>query len=149
MDESQSNLDEQQDPRSQPHDEVAAGGRLLLGWILIVAAVVLLIAGWVGVSANPTVAAQLAYFVSGGLGGLLAGIIGVGLLVSDDVRRDRIRLGRLEAAVLETRELLAAQAETLQKVAARLDPDAEDASKGPGNGDGGAKSRAKSLRRRG
>jgi hypothetical protein len=71
-------------------------------------------AGWLGVSANPSVARQMAYLASGGLGGLLAGIIGVGLLVSDDIRRDRARLGRLESAVLEMRDLLEAQAEALE-----------------------------------
>ncbi|HEX9713917.1 MAG TPA: hypothetical protein VGB52_15350 [Actinomycetota bacterium] len=95
-------------------DEPSAGGRLLLGWILIGVAVVMLIAGWIGVSANPAVAVQLSYFFSGGMGGLLAGIIGIGLLVSDDIRRDRARIGKLEATVLEMRELLLAQAELLQ-----------------------------------
>lgn len=95
-----------------------AGGRLLLGWLLILIAVVLLIAGWAGVSASPEVAVQLAYLASGGLGGLLAGIIGVGLLVSDDVRKDRDRLGRLEASVLEMRDLLSAQTETIERLTA-------------------------------
>lgn len=92
----------------EPRDvQAVAGGRLLIGWILIVVAAVMLFVGWLGVSANAQVAVQLTYFVSGGLGGLLAGIVGVGLLVSDDIRRDRARLGRLEAAVLELRDMLA------------------------------------------
>lgn len=96
-------------------DEDVAGGRLLLGWLLVVIGVVLLVVGWVGVSGHPQVAVQLPYFISGGIGGLFAGIVGVGLLVSDDVRRDRARIGRLEAAVLEIRELVAAQSSLLQE----------------------------------
>ena len=93
--------------------EPEAGGRLLLGWILIVIGAVMVFGGWIGVSANPQVAVQLSYLVSGGVGGLFAGIVGVGLLVSDDIRKDRARLGRMEAAVLDMREFAAAQAEVL------------------------------------
>jgi len=93
--------------------EPEAGGRLLLGWILIVAGAVMVFAGWLGVSANPQVAVQLPYLISGGIGGLLAAIVGIGLLVSDDIRKDRARIGRLEAAVLEMREFAAAQAEAM------------------------------------
>lgn len=89
--------------------ESAAGGRLLLGYAFVIAGAVMLGVGWYGVSGQPVVAAQLAYLISGGLGGLLAGVIGVGLLVSYDVRRDRERLGRVEAAMLEIRELLVTQ----------------------------------------
>ena len=87
------------------------GSRVLLGWGLIIASIVLLAVGWYGVSGTPKVERQLSYLVSGGLGGLLAGIVGIGLLVSNDVRRDRERIGRLEAAVLELRALIVAQAE--------------------------------------
>ncbi|GAC1414335.1 MAG: hypothetical protein NVSMB57_09930 [Actinomycetota bacterium] len=108
------------EPREDPiaprvRNEDVAGGRLLLGWLFIVIGVVLLTVGWFGVSASPVVAVQLPYFISGGIGGLFAGIVGVGLLVSDDVRRDRARIGRLEAAVLEMRELVAAQSSLLQQ----------------------------------
>jgi hypothetical protein len=99
-------------------EKLSTGGRVLLGWGLLVASVVLLAVGWYGVSGTPRVARQLSYLVSGGLGGLLAGIVGIGLLVSNDVRRDRERLGRLEAAVVELRELIVAQAEAAsEKVA--------------------------------
>lgn len=97
-----------------PRYDLPSGGRLLIGWSLILVGAVMLAVGWWGVSGNPLVAAQLAYLASGGLGGLLAGIIGVGLLISNDVRKDRERLGRLEAAVLELRDLLVAQAGELQ-----------------------------------
>lgn len=93
--------------------EPEAGGRLLLGWILIVVGAVMVFAGWLGVSGNPQVAVQLPYLISGGIGGLFAAIVGIGLLVSDDIRKDRARIGRLEAAVLEMREFAAAQAEAM------------------------------------
>lgn len=117
-------------------DEPSAGGRLLLGWILIGVAVVMLIVGWIGVSANPAVAVQLSYFFSGGLGGLLAGIVGIGLLVSDDIRRDRARMGKLEATILEMREVMLAQAEVLRRLehAAR---EPEDPGAGPRRARGG------------
>jgi hypothetical protein len=96
-------------------DRLSNTGRFLLGWGLIVAGVVLLAVGWYGVSGTPKVERQLSYLVSGGLGGLLAGIVGIGLLVANDVRRDRERLGRVEAAVLELRELVVAQSESLKQ----------------------------------
>lgn len=111
-------IDEQRPtPQGAPDpNEPPAGGRLLLGWICVGLGAVLMIGGWFGVSGEPDVARQLSYLVSGGLGGMLAGIIGVGLLVSADVRRDRERLGRVEAAMLELRDLVAAQAEVSRAV---------------------------------
>jgi hypothetical protein len=83
--------------------------RIVAGWGLVLVGLGVLGAGWYGVSGNPDVARQLSYIVSGGIGGLLAGIVGVGLLVSNDIREDRERLGRLESSVLELRDLLLAQ----------------------------------------
>lgn len=80
--------------------------RIIAGWALIAAGVVLLALGWFGVSGDPDVAKQLSYLVSGGIGGLLTAIIGVGLLVSNDLRADRERLGRVEAAMLEVRDVI-------------------------------------------
>jgi hypothetical protein len=88
---------------------------------------VLLALGWYGVSGNPQVAVQLAYLASGGLGGVLAGIVGSALLLSNDIRRDRERLGRVEGAVLELREMLVAQADVLRDLQVR-----SNGSSGPG-----------------
>jgi len=115
---------------------LASRGRALLGWGAIVASIVLLAVGWYGVSGTPLVARQLAYLVSGGIGGLLAGIVGVGLLLSGDVRRDRERLGRIEADLLELRELLLAQSQTLNAPTAGSPDTAE-----PGSARAGARSR--------
>ena len=92
-------------------NRLAKSSRVLLGWGLLIASAVLLAVGWYGVSGTPKVERQLSYLVSGGLGGLLAGVVGIGLLISNDVRRDRERLGRLEAAVLELRALIVAHGE--------------------------------------
>jgi hypothetical protein len=108
-------------------DEIPTGGRLLLGWSLVLASIVLLALGWYGVSGDPHVAVQLAYLASGGLGGLLAGIIGSALLLSNDLRRDRERLGRVEGAVLELREMLVAQADVLRKLSAHPNGSSSDA----------------------
>ncbi|MEX2556992.1 MAG: hypothetical protein WEB06_15375 [Actinomycetota bacterium] len=105
-------------------DDIPTGGRLLLGWVLVLASVILLALGWFGVSGNPQVAVQLAYLASGGLGGLLAGIIGSALLLSNDIRRDRERLGRVEGAVLELREMLVAQSDVLRDM--RVHPNGSD-----------------------
>lgn len=83
--------------------------RILAGWGLVLVGAALLALGWFGVSGDPDVARQLSYLVSGGIGGLLTGIVGVGLLVSHDLRADRERLGRVEAAMLEVREVVLAQ----------------------------------------
>lgn len=103
-------------PAARVREELGTRGRLLLGWGLVVASAVLLAVGWYGVSGTPFVARQLSYLVSGGIGGLLAGIVGVGLLVSGDVRRDRERFGRVEAELLELREMLVAQAAVLTRL---------------------------------
>jgi hypothetical protein len=102
-------MDEHIAAPSGTETDLGSGGRLLLGWALIAASAVMLAGGWWGVSGQPVVAAQLAYLASGGLGGLLAGIVGVGLLVSHDLRKDRERLGRLESSLLEIRALLLSQ----------------------------------------
>jgi hypothetical protein len=80
--------------------------RLFAGWALVVVAAVFIILGWVGVSGTPQVARQLSYLASGGLGGLVAAVVGVGLLISDDLRSERSRLGRIEATLLDVNERL-------------------------------------------
>lgn len=80
--------------------------RYALGWALVVLGAIFLVLGWFGVSGEPDVARQMSYLASGGLGGLTAAIVGVGLLISEDLRSDRRRLGRIEATLLDVNELL-------------------------------------------
>ena len=80
--------------------------RLLLGWALVVLGAVFILLGWIGVSGEPDVARQMSYLASGGIGGLTAAVVGVGLLISADLRSDRRRLGRIEATLLDVNDAL-------------------------------------------
>ncbi len=91
--------------------------RYVVGWILVGVGVLLLVLGWFGVSGEPELARQFSYLASGGLGGLAAVIVGVGLLISEDLRSERRRLGRIEAAVLDVNELLMADGRKSTKAA--------------------------------
>lgn len=80
--------------------------RTLVGWGLSALGAVLLVAGWFGVSGETLVGKQLPYLISGGIAGLAAIGSGVGLLIAADLRADRERIGRIEAELLEVRDLL-------------------------------------------
>ncbi len=69
------------------------------GVALIVLGAVLLGFGYHGVSNSPYVAEELAYIVSGGLGGLFCLGVGAGLLISADLHDEWRKLERLEAAI--------------------------------------------------
>ena len=85
----------------QQWDRVAAGALLILGSVVI-------LLGWLGVSGTTHVAAQLPYFISGGLFGLFLLGIGHMLWTSADIRDEwselrAIRLP-LEAGASGTQE---------------------------------------------
>lgn len=86
--------------------------RATLAWGSIALGALVLVIGWLGVSAQTMVAKQLPYLISGGVGGLAFIAAGVGLLVAEDLRAERARVGRLEAEVLEVRDLLRALLES-------------------------------------
>jgi hypothetical protein len=92
-------------------ESLKARWRASLGWIGIAAGAVAIAAGWFGVSGETIVAKQLPYLISGGLGGLVLVGTGVGLLIAEDLRSERERVGRLEAELLEVRDLLRASLE--------------------------------------
>jgi hypothetical protein len=73
-------------------DRVAGFGLVGLGALLLVL-------GYDGVSRSPYVAQQLAYIVSGGLGGIFCLGFGSVLLVGADLHDDWRRLDRIEAAI--------------------------------------------------
>lgn len=87
--------------------------RAVAGWALVVAAGVVVAAGWYGVSGEADVARQMPFVVSGGLAGVVLAIVGVSLIAMDDLRDERRRLGRLEAELLEIKEMLLDQAKLL------------------------------------
>jgi hypothetical protein len=94
-------------------DRAALGAywRTLVGWGAIVLGAVVMLIGWLGVSGETEVAKQLPYLISGGVGGLALVGGGVGFLVSEDLRSERNRIGRLESEVLEIRDLVRSLAE--------------------------------------
>ena len=69
------------------------------GWIFIVAGMLLVLAGYLGVSRESVVAKQVPYIVSGGIGGIVAAVFGTYLLATSELRRDSGRLDRLELMV--------------------------------------------------
>jgi hypothetical protein len=69
----------------------------VLGFTLIAIGAVLLVLGYLGVSDSPYVAEQLAYIVSGGLGGLFLLGAGATLLILADLHDEWRKLDRVEA----------------------------------------------------
>ena len=70
-----------------------------LGVLLIAVGGVGLLLGYRGVSESVFVGQQLAYVVSGGLGGLFLGAVGVALLVCADLHDEWRKLDRIESAM--------------------------------------------------
>jgi len=81
--------------------------RETLGWAAVVLGAVFAVLGWIGVSGKDIAPLQLPYLASGSVGGIVLAIVGVGLLVTADLRRDRERLGRIEGELLELQDRLA------------------------------------------
>jgi hypothetical protein len=71
--------------------------RSLLGWLLVAAGLIAVIAGWSSVQSTRDIPVQLAYLASGGLIGVALVILGVGLVGGDD-------LHAIRAAVEELRD---------------------------------------------
>ena len=80
--------------------------RQALAWLLIAAAAVAGLIGWIGVSGRDVEALQLPFLASGGIAALILTAVGAALLISSDVRADRERAGRLEAEVLELKDMV-------------------------------------------
>jgi len=71
----------------------------VLGWTAIAAAVIALLLGYQGVSDAHFVAKELAYIISGGIGGLLLVAVGATLLISADLHDEWRKLDRIEDAL--------------------------------------------------
>jgi hypothetical protein len=87
--------------------------RQALAWLLIVAGAVAGLIGWIGVSGRDVEALQLPFLASGGIAALILTAVGAALLISSDVRADRERAGRLEAEVLELKDMMRELSERL------------------------------------
>ena len=85
---------------------VMDAARPWLGWILIAAATVLMISGYLGVSRESLPAKQVPYLVSGGIGGILLAVLGAYFLATQELRNDSGRLDRLEMMVEELHSAL-------------------------------------------
>lgn len=105
-------------PRTLEHDQpdgtvlwrwVWSSVRPVLGYVVVLAGLLLLLTAYFGVSREVLVAKQLPYVVSGGLFGLAAVTLGSRLLLIEDLRRDSSRLDRLEQAVVELHTALLAR----------------------------------------
>jgi hypothetical protein len=69
--------------------------------VLVVAGVVALLAGWIGVSGTVLAYRQIPYVVSGGLVGLTLIVLGVGAWLSADLHDEWRKLDRLEERLAE------------------------------------------------
>ena len=76
------------------------------GWFLVWLGGVFVLLGWVGVSGKDIAPLQLPYLASGGIGGIVVAAVGLTLLLSGDLRRDRERLSRIEGELLELQDLV-------------------------------------------
>lgn len=77
------------------------GGQL--GILFCLAGLVLIWSGWNGAATYDRIEEQFPYLISGGLAGLALVVIGVGLLVIQSARADRVQL---EANLAELRRIL-------------------------------------------
>jgi hypothetical protein len=78
------------------------------GWLFIAAGALLVLIGYLGVSREAIVEKQIPYVVSGGIGGVLACVIGAYFLGTEELRKDSGRLDRLERMVEELHGVLLA-----------------------------------------
>ncbi len=71
----------------------------LAGFALIAAGAVAIVLGYLGVSDSPYVADEIAYVISGGIGGLFLLAVGAALLISADLHDEWRKLDHLEDAL--------------------------------------------------
>jgi hypothetical protein len=78
---------------------VGRATRPVVGWVLAGLGVIAILIGYLGISRESLVAKQLPYLISGGIGGIALVGAGAALIATEDLRRFRTRLDRLEAMV--------------------------------------------------
>jgi hypothetical protein len=74
----------------------------ILGWSAVGAAVLALLLGYRGVSESLSTGRQLAYLISGGVGGLILVAVGATLLLSADLHDEWRKLDRIEDALRQS-----------------------------------------------
>jgi hypothetical protein len=88
-----------------------------IGWILVGAAALLLLFGYLGVSREAIPAKQIPYLVSGGIGGVFLAVIGAYFLGTQEIRNDSGRLDRLERMVEELHLALLRREDAPERIA--------------------------------
>ncbi|MDX6551713.1 MAG: hypothetical protein QOH74_201, partial [Gaiellales bacterium] len=78
---------------------VGGATRPVVGWVLAGLGVIAILIGYLGISRESLVAKQLPYLISGGIGGIALVGAGAALIATEDLRRFRTRLDRLEAMI--------------------------------------------------
>lgn len=96
-------------PPGQLWTWIWSGIRPILGWLSLGVGTILLIVGWYEIAGTSTVAKQIPYLASCGLGGLGFVIFGARWLMIEDIRHDSGRLDRLETMVAELHAVLLAR----------------------------------------
>src|SRR2546421_5825231 len=81
------------------------------GWVLAGLGVIAILVGYLGISRESLVAKQLPYLISGGIGGIALVGAGAALIATEDLRRFRTRLDRLEAMVGDLHSVLLSRAD--------------------------------------
>ncbi|HVW31503.1 MAG TPA: hypothetical protein VHL53_03090 [Acidimicrobiia bacterium] len=69
--------------------------RNLVGWLLVLAGIIAVVAGWSLLQDTRDVPVQVAYLASGGIGGLVLIVLGVELVGQDDLRAIRAAVEEL------------------------------------------------------
>jgi hypothetical protein len=87
---------------------VGRATRPVVGWALGAIGAIAILIGWIGVSGESVVAKQLPYLISGGIGGVALVGAGAALIATEDLRRYRDRLDRLESMVEDLHSVLLA-----------------------------------------
>lgn len=116
-----------------------------LAVLAMVAGVVVIAAGWIGVSGTPYIAKQVPYVVSGGIGGLALLVIGGTLWLSADMNDEWRVLDQLEqdaASQGDPDEQLAALRDRVQALEVLLRQSSSDVAPQAVGSNGGRKARS-------
>ena len=85
---------------------VGRATRPVVGWTLAGIGAIAILIGWIGISGQSIVAKQLPYLISGGIGGVALVGAGAALIATEDLRRYRDRLDRVESMVEDLHTVL-------------------------------------------
>jgi len=90
---------------------VGRATRPVVGWVLAGLGAVAILIGYLGISRESLVAKQLPYLISGGIGGIALVGAGAALVATEDLRRFRTRLDRVESMVADLHGVLLSRAD--------------------------------------